>query len=138
MQNLLANAIAAGKLPKPDGSLLFVMFLPDGVQVQLGSDASCTTFCGYHSSFSIGTDNVYYAILPFPSCSGCLGGLSAIDSLTALTSHEIDEAITDPVPGSGWYDDQNGEIGDICAWTFRQDGGFNVQKEWSNKSNSCI
>jgi hypothetical protein len=24
------------------------------------------------------------------------------------------EAITDPVPGAGWYNNLNGEIGDIC------------------------
>src|SRR5207302_9519594 len=34
----------------------------------------------------------------------------------STTSHELCEAITDPVPGEGWYDDTNGEIGDICAW----------------------
>lgn len=140
LQSLLAKGIADGRLPKPDGSLLFVMYLPDGVTVQMGQDASCTTFCGYHSNFQLsdGTQ-VFYAVLPYPSCAGCMGSLSSpLDSLTAITSHEISEAITDPIPGSGWYDDANGEIGDICAWQFRQDGPYNVQLEWSNLHNSCI
>jgi hypothetical protein len=42
--------------------------------------------------------------------------LAAIDALTGTSSHELCEAITDPVPGASWYDDHNGEIGDI-AWT---------------------
>src|SRR6185312_10360249 len=46
---------------------------------------------------------------------GCAGGLALLDALTSTSSHELCEAITDPVPGDGWYDDQNGEIGDICA-----------------------
>ena len=139
LQKLLSDSISAGSLPKPDSETLYVMFLPDGVTVQLGQDASCQTFCGYHSNFQLsdGTQ-VFYAILPFPSCSGCLGGLSALDALTSITSHEIDEAVTDPIPGSGWYDDANGEIGDICAWQFRQDGKYNVQLEWSNQHNACI
>jgi len=34
--------------------------------------------------------------------------------MTVIASHELCEPITDPIPGSGWYDDVNGEIGDIC------------------------
>jgi hypothetical protein len=49
----------------------------------------------------------------------------------------LSEAITDPVPGAGWYDDVNGEIGDICAWNFKQVAGYNVQLEWSNQQNKC-
>ena len=41
------------------------------------------------------------------------------DQLTAVTSHELAEAVTDPNVGTGqlgWYDEQlNGEIGDIAA-----------------------
>jgi hypothetical protein len=48
------------------------------------------------------------------------------------------EAITDPVPGAGWYDNQNGEIGDVCAWRFKKVAGYNVQLEWSNAQNRCV
>jgi hypothetical protein len=106
--------------------------------VQLGSDVSCQTFCGYHDAFPLSGHSVMYAVLPYPDCAGCLGTNDAFNALTGTASHEISEAITDPIPGSGWYDDANGEIGDICAWQFRQDGGYSVQLEWSNKSSSCI
>ena len=46
--------------------------------------------------------------------------------------------ITDPVPGQGWYDDNNGEIGDICAWKTRTLGGYTIQQEWSNKAGACV
>lgn len=139
LQQLIADSIAASSLPAPDSETLYVLFLPSGVVVDMGSDASCTTFCGYHSNFTLsGGENVFYAILPYPDCDGCLGGLQAFDVLTATTSHEVCEAITDPIPGQGWYDQANGEIGDICAWQFRQDGQYNVQLEWSNSHNSCI
>jgi hypothetical protein len=48
------------------------------------------------------------------------------------------EAITDPVPGQGWYDDTHGEIGDICAWQTKSVGPYTVQLEWSNKAGQCL
>jgi hypothetical protein len=60
------------------------------------------------------------------------------DAMTLTSSHELCESITDPVPGQGWYDDANGEIGDICAWQAKTVAGFTVQKEWSNKANACV
>ena len=69
---------------------------------------------------------------------GCLGGLTDLDALTQTSSHELCEAITDAVPGTGWYDDHNGEIGDICAWKAKKVGGYTVQLEWSNKANNCV
>ncbi|MEP7106199.1 MAG: type II toxin-antitoxin system HicB family antitoxin [Chloroflexota bacterium] len=47
-------------------------------------------------------------------------------------------SITDPIPGQGWYDDANGEIGDICAWTTKVLGGWTVQLEWSNRARKCV
>ena len=138
IQKLISDNILAGNLPAPDEETLYACFFPSGVTIQLGQDASCSTFCGYHNNFTLSGSNVFYAVLPYPDCAGCLGGLSAMDALTSVTSHEVCEAITDPIPGSGWYDDANGEIGDICAWQTRQDNGYIVQLEWSNKANSCI
>jgi hypothetical protein len=76
--------------------------------------------------------------MPYPGCSGCTGGLAAPDALTSTSSHELCEAITDAVPGTGWYDQTHGEIGDICAWKTKQLGGYTVQLEWSNQQNNCM
>jgi hypothetical protein len=69
---------------------------------------------------------------------GLLGNLAALDALTSTSSHELCEAITDPVPGTGWYDDVNGEIGDICAWETRKLAAYTVQLEWSNTQKRCV
>jgi hypothetical protein len=76
--------------------------------------------------------------MPYANCQGCLGDLSTFNALTSISSHELCEAITDPIPGQGWYDDVHGEIGDICAWERKQIGDYTVQLEWSNKANKCV
>jgi len=134
IQNLIQQGIASGRLPANHANTLYFVFLPDGVTVEDQGSASCQTFCGYHDSFG---SHVYYAVMPYPGCSGCTGGLAVFDALTATSSHELCEAITDPVPGEGWYDDNNGEIGDICAWKTKQLGGYTVQLEWSNQAQAC-
>src|SRR6266436_1353996 len=70
--------------------------------------------------------------------STALNAVPTWEALTSTTSHELCEAITDPVPGQGWYDDANGEIGDICAWKTKKVGDCTVQLEWSNKANQCL
>jgi hypothetical protein len=76
--------------------------------------------------------------MPYPCEGGCTGGLSILDALTSVSSHELCEAMTDANPGQGWYDDNRGEIGDICAWKQKKVGDFTVQQEWSNEKNACI
>jgi hypothetical protein len=135
IQQLLQQEIDAGTLPPTNANTLYFVFLPDGVQVVQGTTASCQSFCGYHDSFGKG---IYYAVMPYPGCSGCTGGLAVFDALTSTTSHELCESITDPIPGKGWYDDNNGEIGDICSWKTRTLGKYTIQLEWSNQAGSCI
>jgi hypothetical protein len=135
IQNLIQQEISAGTLPASTPNTLYFLFLPPGVTVTQGGSASCQVFCGYHDTIN---NSIFYAVMPYPSCAGCLGGAADFDALTSTTSHELCEAITDPVPGQGWYDDNNGEIGDICAWQTRTLGGYTIQLEWSNKANSCI
>lgn len=135
IQQLLQHEIDAGVLPAITPNTLYFVFLPEGVKVLQGGSASCQTFCGYHDSFG---NNAYYAVMPYPDCAGCTGGMAVLDALTSTTSHELCEAITDPIPGQGWYDDNDGEIGDICAWKTRKLGNYTIQLEWSNKAGSCI
>jgi len=135
IQKMLQSEIDAGTLPARNASSLYFVFLPPGTQVELGGAASCSDFCGYHDATS---DNIYYAAMPYPDCAGCEGGLATLDALTSTSSHELCEAITDPIPGQGWYDDANGEIGDICAWKTKKLNGYTVQLEWSNAAEACV
>lgn len=135
IQQLLAKEIGSGGLPAATPNTLYFAFLPPGTQVVQGGSASCKTFCGYHDATQSG---IFYAVMPYPGCSGCTGGLAALDALTSTTSHELCEAITDPIPVQGWYDDNYGEIGDICAWKTRVLDGHTIQLEWSNAADACV
>jgi len=136
IQKFLQTQISAGAFPAVTPNTLYFVYLPPGTQVKQGTAASCKDFCGYHDATPTG--GVYYAVMSYPNCSGCLGGLETFPALTSTSSHELCEAITDPIPGQGWYDDNNGEIGDICAWKTKQLGNYTIQLEWSNKAAACI
>ena len=136
IQHMLQQEISSNPaVPHPTPNTLYFVYLPPGVKVVQGGSASCQAFCGYHNDIS---GQIFYAVMPYPGCNGCTGGLSVIDALTSTSSHELCESITDPIPGRGWYDDSNGEIGDICAWTTKKMGQYTVQLEWSNKANACV
>jgi hypothetical protein len=134
VQQQLKAWIAAGTVPKPTKNTLYFIYLDPGIISIMGGSKSCQSYCGYHNHVG----KVYYAVMPYPTCNGCLGGITAFNALTGTSSHELCEAITDPIPGSGWYDNTNGEIGDICAWNFKQVSGYTVQLEWSNQQNKCV
>jgi hypothetical protein len=125
--------IATKTVPPNNKNTLYFIYLDPGITSIMGGSRSCQNYCGYHNNIG----SVNYAVMPYPTCSGCLGGMQAFNALTATSSHELSEAITDAAPGSGWYDDTNGEIGDICAWNFKQVGGYTVQLEWSNQQGKC-
>lgn len=136
IQHMLQFEIANNPaVAQPTPNTLYFVYLPPGVRVVQGGGASCQAFCGYHNDIA---GQVFYAVMPFPGCTGCTGGLASFDALTTTSSHELCEAITDPIPGQGWYDDANGENGDICAWKTRKIGAYTVQLEWSNKLGSCV
>jgi len=134
IQAQLKSWIAAKTVPATTNNTLYFIYLDPKVVSIMGGSKSCQGYCGYHNNVG----QVYYAVMPYPTCSGCLGGLKAFEALTGTSSHELSEAITDPVPGAGWYDNTNGEIGDICAWNFKTVAGYNVQLEWSNQQNKCV
>jgi hypothetical protein len=136
IQHMLQQQISTNpSVPHPTPNTLYFVYIQPGVKVVQGGSASCQAFCGYHSDIS---GRVFYAAMPYPGCGGCTGGLTPFDALASTSSHELCEAITDAAPGNGWYDDANGEIGDICAWKTKKVGQYTVQLEWSNAANRCV
>lgn len=134
-KRLKAEIASNPAFPKPGPNTLFMFHLPAGVTAVAGKSKSCSSFCGYHDA--IGT-NIFYGVVPSPDCTGCLNGMPVLDAITVAASHELCEAVTDPIPGQGWYDDANGEVGDICAWQTKKLGAHTVQLEWSNRANACV
>ena len=136
VQHMLQQEISTNSaFPQPTANTLYFVYLPPGVSISQGGSRSCQAFCGYHDNVA---GQIFYAAMPYPGCTGCAGGLAPFDALTSTSSHELCEAITDPIPGQGWYDDHNGEIGDICAWKTKKVGAYTVQVEWSNKAKKCV
>jgi PKD repeat protein len=125
-------------------------------------------FCGYHTSFSggfSGTQQTIWSVNPYDAAAGTgCGSTEPNNNVGDLTvndiSHEMNEAITDPLPYSagtgGWWDantTNGGEIGDQCNFVFGTSIGstssgtydelinanpYYVQTEWSNASTSCV
>ena len=138
IQTALQGWIANGTVPATNANTLYFIYLPPNVvSVSFGSK-SCVSggYCGYHEHFS----GVYYAVIPYVNCSGCVFPGNFLDTLTEVSSHELAEAITDPALNA-WWDPVTGpgdEIGDICNRQTVRLGGYLVQTEWSNAQSACV
>jgi hypothetical protein len=148
----LGTELDAGALPAPDGDTLYMVSFPKGFSIVTVGGSSCVSggFCAYHASLAYQGRNVYYGVLPDKSpgsgCdTGCGVSTNPIENLTAVASHELGEAMTDPAAGvdPAWYDSVDGEIGDICQGqqgTFTGTDGvsYGVQALFSNAEGGCI
>ncbi|KAJ3231862.1 hypothetical protein HDU81_003475 [Chytriomyces hyalinus] len=124
----------------PTQNSYYALHLGKGITVSMGGGTSCVTFGGYHNAIYIAdiypnTTYLYYGLIPY-----C--GTKAMDMAPAI-SHELVEAITDPLPPQGWYSQTFGEIADICSGIYSQltdDAGkqWYVQRLWSNKEAKCV
>ena len=150
IQTELSSLIDQGKLPANDGNTLYMVYFPPGLTITMGGSQSCQAFCAYHGTFAKGAGDAYYGVMPDlggACASGCGDNASQFDNLTEVSSHEMIEAVTDSAVGLAtgpigaplaWYDQTNGEIGDICVSQGGAVAGFAVQLEWSNANGACI
>jgi hypothetical protein len=107
--------------------------------------------CAYHGSVQLPPEgetpaiDIAYAVVPYPTAEARCGqslGLSDLDILTVLASHELAEAMTDAVPGQGWEGDE-GEIDDFapCLWRPMEvqfDGvSYKIQAYWDERAGGC-
>lgn len=150
IQTTIQDWVNKGLVPAPSLDQVYVLNFPPGTSVTLGTSASCTQFCGFHSTIrtTSGTGGlIRYIVNPHEDCQGCLFEATVKDSATVVLSHEMSELVTDPDVGLAtalaaplsWYDQNNGENGDICAGDPNVTMlGFRIQTEWSNAANACV
>jgi hypothetical protein len=172
LQSQINSVTSAHGLPH-NLSHIYVLFLPKAVESCFNAGSTTTSsnqctinhqpsaaFCAYHSD---ATSSAIYADMPFPvyqsgtgfTCGSdaTLGAIESpnnnpdADTEVSPTSHEINEAITDPDTQTGWYDSSGFENGDECAYVFGGTQGtaghlynqvingahFLTQEEFSNK-----
>ena len=139
IQAELLRQIRSGLLPPPEldengyVNSLYMVDVPAGIRVSDFLWFSCEDFCAYHASFPMDGMNVPYAV--HPDC-----GRSC--DLRVVHSHELTEAVTDPVAGTvwppqaptAWTDDTGQEIADICE----DDGPGYLAAIWSNARKGCF
>ena len=141
--------IDAGQLPKPSTNRLYAIFFRSGQTIVTRDGDSTSDFCAYHDTMSYKSSTAYFAVMPYELRSrGCRPATNSFDNVTTIVSHELIEAITDPGVGLNrlsWYDENNGEVADICAGISTPapvvggDGvSYVVQREWSNRMGACI
>jgi hypothetical protein len=146
LRQKLEDGASGWILPDADESL-FVLYYPATTSVTLNGLESCSTFNGFHNEVSLSNGKaISFAVVP--RCTS-LADVHGLDALTVAASHEIIEAVTDPLPQSHpafaaapeefiWtYVTGGGEVGDLCA---SQSGmhlrpsslPYEVQRTWSN------
>ena len=94
IQAPLAARISDGTLPAADARTVYIFFYPQATAITKGSGKSCQDFAGYHGWTKVGGADAPYCVIPQCSSATLPGTLAA---LTIATSHEISEAVTDPV-----------------------------------------
>ncbi len=112
-----------------------------------------SSYCAYHSATTYQNQLVSYTNLPYMPDAGQNCGANIItppsdetgadEGVTIVEGHEYGESVTDPNPPSGWYNNQQGEIGDICAWQNIQNDPYKLnvytaQPMFSNATQSCV
>jgi hypothetical protein len=119
---IVNSAINGGRLPYDANGVYFVLTSSD-VNEQTGF---CTKYCGWHTAGNTTHGHVRYSFVG--NANRCLNacaeqttgpnGNAGVDGMVSVVAHELEEATTDPDPGSGWVDSNGAENADKCAWTF--------------------
>jgi hypothetical protein len=138
---------------------MFLLYTSNGEGSCMGAFCAYTDYCAYHGF--IGTSPpIIYANIPFGNLSACQNpgqlspnGGAVADAVMSIASHEISEAITDPLLNA-WFDSSGNENGDLCnfdygvnTWTSLAPNDANqmwngnfyeLQREWDNHVGGCV
>ncbi len=157
--NELSSQISNGHLQAPqfdvtgNASTIYMVYFPSGITISLFGSNSCQVFCAFHYGFQYNGVLVPFGVFPELLSGPCVGGCGTdpnqFNNLTTVSSHELIEAITDTDVSAAanfdfplaWYDQNNGELGDICNQLEQNivvgANTWSVQKYWSIQLNNC-
>jgi len=164
LEDEVETVVAAEGWPKTLAAEYYVVLPPHAGSCFDAGGTQCfdKQYCAYHS-FSEPEHEIYANISYSPGdVSGCgvaeypngPGNGNVDDTLSSL-SHEANESITDPLPPTGWFDEEGLENGDECrnssddfgtalggssGTLFNQaigTGRYYLQQEWSNDIEDC-
>jgi len=119
---IVKSAISSGKLPKDTKGVYFVLTSKDVNE----TSGFCSQYCGWHTSGTILNVDIKYSFVGDAArcISSCAAqstgpnGNAGADGMLSVIAHELEEAATDPDPGTGWTFASGNENADQCAWTF--------------------
>jgi hypothetical protein len=148
LQTLLQSLITANTVPQPDDNTIYALYFPESTKITQDGAMSCQDYDGYHSAMQVGTQNVYYAVIPECSAPPMTPAITTLQNTTITAAHELIETATDNDNGGyyldlnqlstyGWDDIQGGEVADLCVDPFglgldeATENGFTVQRSWS-------
>ncbi|KAJ3414048.1 hypothetical protein HDV05_007173 [Chytridiales sp. JEL 0842] len=164
IQPYLKSLVSSGVIGTPNKNTYIALHFGPGYTITNQGQQSCKIFCAYHNTLDVsefqplsGDKYIFYGVMPDitspgSKCgNGCGIARNKFDNLASVSTHELIEAVTDPLVGIateigaplGWYSETQGEIGDICngqqGKVTGPDGNLlTVQLEWSNAKGACI
>ncbi|KAJ3308147.1 hypothetical protein HDV04_001721 [Boothiomyces sp. JEL0838] len=144
----LLISLASNGTISPNSNTFYPIHLAPNVIVNYDNHQTCYDMCSYHNSLPFNGGYIYYAIIPDQQpnqgndCSAFCGADTVFNNTCVYSSHELVEAIVDPIPGQSWYDTAHGEIADPCEGqngVVSVNGGkYTVQTAYSMKRKSCV
>lgn len=129
----------------PDGNTMYMLYLPPGIDIidTRGENTNCQYYGGYHAAY----DKTGDAWGVVQHCPVANTGITDLQSMTIIGSHEIAEGATDPDPSNGYTAGSPltkqpwtqsplvqtlfGEVGDLCSDTQWTEGSYTYQRIWS-------
>ena len=116
---------------------IFMLYtsLGEGSCFDSGSTQCAYTFyCAYHSFIS-GTPDIIYANMPYGNLTNCQvqgepspNNNPVADAALTAASHEITEAVTDPLLNAWFTANLGFEIGDLCAYDYGRPNTWDAGK----------
>lgn len=155
----VAKIVTFAKASGGLGQIFMVFTAPGEGSCMDSTNKSCaySGYCAYHSHYLKGTTPIVYSNEPYGNTKYCElpgtpspNGDPTADAAASSASHELAEAMTDPL-GNAWFTARGNEIGDLCAYKYAPvtwDGGiatqmwnghyYLLQSEFSNHTGQCL